>query len=336
MSKTPNIAVIGAMSPIGEALLEQLSLRNFPLQKFIPLAFDDDTDTTVEFSNKHCHVQDIAAFNFANVELVFLCQLDDSYQAVVDRILDAGCRIIELESNLQNAPVVIVGVNDDENIIQQTQHIRSASGLGVVLAQLLKPLANTLGIQSLHFSVLQSVSDKGKSGIDELAMQTTSLLNTRPIKAAVFKQQIAFNVMTDDSEMNATGYTRRELEIIADLEESLFAVAENKISIMPSFIYIPVFYGACVDVHLQLQSGIDLMDFNQAISDNSNVELKSDDELITPVSHAAQMDKIFVSRVRQDLHDKRQFNFWCVTDTIKSGSAINGVQIGEILVKHHL
>lgn len=336
MSKTIDIAVIGAMTPVGEALLEQLSLRNFPLEKLIPLAFESDSDTTVEFANKHLHVQDIAAFNFANVQLVFLCQLDDSYQAVVDRILDAGCRIIELESNLQNAPVLVADMDSDGNSLQQAQHIRSASGLGVVLTQLLKQVTTKIGIQSLHFTVLQSVSDKGKAGIDELAMQTTSLLNTRPIKPSVFKQQIAFNVIADDSELNATGYSRRELDIIADLEDALFNETDTKLSILPSIIHVPVFYGACVDVHLQLNVDADLSDFKQMISGNSNVELKSDDDLVTPVSHAAQMDKIFVSRVRQDRHDSSRFNFWCVTDTIKSGSAINGVQIAEILVKHHL
>ena len=334
MSNNPDIAIVGANTPVAEALLEQLAKRNFPLNKLIPLAFDNDSDTTVEFADKHLHVQDIATFNFSSVKLVFLCQLDDSYQGMVDRILDAGCRIIELESNLQNAPVVDASLLSAESPLDEP-HIRSASGLGVVLTRLLQSLLNT-GIQSVQFTVLQSASDKGKAGIDELAMQTTSLLNTRPIKPVAFKQQIAFNAMTDDSELNATGYTRRELELVDDLQQVLFNDKGLSPGIQPSFIHIPVFYGVCLDVYIQLDNELDLADFEQSISDNPDVELKSEDELVTPVSHAAQMDKIFISRVRKDLHGNSRFNFWCVTDTIKSGSAINGVQIAEILVKHHL
>ncbi len=336
MTNSFDIAIIGASSPIGEAVLEQLAERQVPIGNVIPLAFEDDLDTTVSFANKHLHIQDIAAFNFANVSLVLLCQLDDSYLAIVDRILDANCRVIEIGSNLQHAAVVVAGVSSDAEYLQQNQHIRSASGLGVVLTQLLKPVNDKWGIQSLHFTALQSVSDKGKPGIDELAMQTTSLLNTRPIKPSVFKQQIAFNVMADDSEINATGFTHRELDLREELQDLLFADSDSNVSLMPSLLHVPIFYGVAVDVHLQLKSDVDLHEFEQLIATAENTELKFVDDIISPVSHAAEMDKIFINRVRQDMGNSRQLNFWCVTDIIRSGSAINGVQIIEILVKHHL
>ena len=336
MDHNLDIAIIGATTPVGEALLEQLSLRDFPVGKLIPLAFDDDTDTTIEFADSHLHVQNIATFNFSHVKLVFLCQLDNSYHASVDRILDAGCRIIEMGSNLQNAPVVVADVVSDEAEIGESQHIRSASGLGVVLAQLLASVHTKVGIKEVNFTAMQSVSDKGKAGIDELAVQTTSLLNTRPIKPSVFKKQIAFNVMTDDSDINATGFSVNELDLMDELKQVLTESGASDVSVLASLVHIPVFYGDCVDVHLELDSEMDLDSFEEAISINPNVELKSVDDLITPVSHAAEMDKIFLNRIRKDLSDSRRFNFWCVTDSIKSGSAINGVQIAEILVKHHL
>ena len=340
MNEKLDIAIVGAATPVGEALLEQLLIRNFPIEKLIPLAFendtDEDSDSTVQFGDKHVHIQNIASFNFANVRLVFLCQVDESYQPVVDRILDAGCRIIEIGSNLQNATAVIADVNSDEDVLNQNQHIRSASGLGVVLAQVLKPINDELGIKSLHFTALQSVSDKGKAGIDELAMQTTSLLNTRPIKSSVFKQQISFNVMPDDSDINVTGYTRRERDLIDELEYFLFDNGSTNTSILGSMVHIPVFYGVSVDMYLELNSETDLHSIKKLISSCSSVEIKPIDEIISPVSHAAEMDKIFINRIRQDPQDPKRLNFWCVTDTIKSGSAINGVQIAEILVKHHL
>ncbi len=336
MTNSFDIAIIGASSPLGEAVLEQLAERGVPLGNLIPLAFDDSLATTVSFAGKNLHMQDIAAFNFATVSVVLLCQLDASYQAIVDRILDADCRVIEMGSNLQNAAVLVADVNSDAEHLQQNQHVRSASGLAVVLTQLLKPVNDKWGIQSLHFTALQSVSDKGKQGIDELAMQTTHLLNTRPIKPAVFKQQIAFNVMPDDSEINATGFTLRELDLRSELQELLFTDKESKVSLMPSLLHVPVFYGVAIDVHLELKSDVDLDEFEQIIAKSENVELKFVDDMLSPVSHAAEMDKIFINRVRQDASNFRQLNFWCVTDTIRSGSAINGVQIAEILVKHHL
>jgi len=336
MSNKIDIAIIGATSPIGEAVLEQLKLRDFPVENLIPLDFEGDEDTTVEFAGKNIHVKNIAEFNFTKVSLVFLCQLDQSYQPMVDRILDANCRLVEIGSNLQNAPTVVADINADDDLLKQNQHIRSASGLAVVLSQLLHQINNNVSIKSLHFTALNSVSDKGKAGIDELAMQTTSLLNTRPIKPSVFRKQIAFNVMTDDGDVNTTGFTTNELDIVDELQTLLFVGNDSNVSVMPTFIHIPVFYGVSTDVHLELDNEMDIAVFESLLSANSNVEIKTEDDLITPVSHAAEMDKIFINRIRQDLHNPRLINFWCVTDTIKSGSAINGVQIAEILVKHHL
>ena len=336
MSKNIDIAMIGSTSPIGEAILELLSDQQFPVNQLIPLAFEDDTENTIEFSGANVHIQNIAEFNFANVDLVFICQLDESYQPIVDRILDANCRLIELGSNLQNAPVVVAGENVDEQILKESQHIRSAEGVVVVLSQLLSNLNKDIGIKSIHFTSLQSVSEKGKAGINELAMQTTDLLNTRPIKPSVFKKQIAFNVISDDSEINMTGFSVNERELMEELHTVLFAGHTDSASIIPSLIHVPVFYGVCLDVHIELKQELELTDVEKFLSGSSNVEMGLIDELITPVSHAADMDKVFVNRIRQDPHNSKIINFLCITDTIKSGSAINGVQIAEILVKHHL
>lgn len=341
MSDNLEIAIMGATTPIGEAVLGQLAECKFAIDKLIPLAFDnemdmDDANTTIRFASKNVHIQNIAEFNFTNVSLVFLCQVDESFQPIVDRILDAGCRIIEIGSNLQNAPAVIANVNSDDEFLKDNQHIRSASGLGVVLSQLLKPISDEYGIKAINFTAMQSVSDKGKAGIDELAMQTTSLLNTRPIEASIFKQQISFNVMPDDSDINVTGYTRRELDLMDELRYFLFDKSNSGASVVGSMVHIPVFYGVSTDVHLELNSDAEVGRVTELISGCSGVEVKPVDEIITPVSHAAEMDKIFVNRLRLDPHDLKRLNFWCVTDTIKSGSAINGVHLAEILVKHHL
>ena len=272
MSENINIAMIGAASPIGEVILEQLAERQFPVEQLIPLGFDDDLDATVEFAGKNVHVQNIAEFNFSKVTLVFLCQVDESFQPIVDRILDANCKLIEVGSNLQNAPAIVADIHCDEPLLKESQHIRSASGLAVVLTHLLNKINIEQGIKSLHFTALNSVSEKGKAGIDELAMQTTNLLNTRPIKPAVFKKQIAFNVMTDDGDVNATGFTMGELEIINELQDLMFESNSNEVSIMPSFIHIPVFYGVSVDINIELEREIDIRTFETIISENSNVE----------------------------------------------------------------
>jgi len=42
-------------------------------------------------------------------------------------------------------------------------------------------------------------------------------------------------------------------------------------------------------------------------------------------------DEVFVGRVRNDLTNPNGLAFWCVSDQIRKGAALNAVQIAEIL-----
>ena len=44
-------------------------------------------------------------------------------------------------------------------------------------------------------------------------------------------------------------------------------------------------------------------------------------------------DEVFIGRIRKDLTDENGLSFWCVSDQIRKGAALNAVQIAEILVE---
>jgi len=50
----------------------------------------------------------------------------------------------------------------------------------------------------------------------------------------------------------------------------------------------------------------------------------------------AGKDEVFVGRVRQDLANPNGLTFWCVSDQIKKGAALNAVQIAEYMIKEGL
>ncbi|WP_370275150.1 Asd/ArgC dimerization domain-containing protein, partial [Pararhodobacter marinus] len=39
----------------------------------------------------------------------------------------------------------------------------------------------------------------------------------------------------------------------------------------------------------------------------------------------------YVSRIRQDVTIENGINFWCVSDNLRKGAALNAVQIAEVL-----
>jgi len=44
-------------------------------------------------------------------------------------------------------------------------------------------------------------------------------------------------------------------------------------------------------------------------------------------------DPVYVGRIRKDLANPNGLTFWCVSDQIKKGAALNAVQIAEYLIR---
>ena len=48
---------------------------------------------------------------------------------------------------------------------------------------------------------------------------------------------------------------------------------------------------------------------------------------------AHDRDDVFVGRIRQDLHRPNALLFWCVSDNLRKGAALNAVQIAEEVLR---
>ena len=65
------------------------------------------------------------------------------------------------------------------------------------------------------------------------------------------------------------------------------------------------------------------------------VDFRVDEGYVTPVE-CAGLDPVYVSRIRRDNTVENGLNFWCVSDNLRKGAALNTVQIAELLIKNHL
>ena len=56
---------------------------------------------------------------------------------------------------------------------------------------------------------------------------------------------------------------------------------------------------------------------------------------ITP-HEAAGEDATYISRIREDATVENGLAFWCVSDNLRKGAALNAIQIAEVLVNRKL
>ena len=65
------------------------------------------------------------------------------------------------------------------------------------------------------------------------------------------------------------------------------------------------------------------------------VDHRQDEGYVTQVECAGE-DATYISRIRKDDTVENGLSFWCVSDNLRKGAALNTVQIAEALVRDHL
>ena len=69
MSEKVNVAIVGATGAVGEALIEILEQRDFPVGQLYLLASERSAGTTLMFRNKPIMVTDLAEFDFSKAQI---------------------------------------------------------------------------------------------------------------------------------------------------------------------------------------------------------------------------------------------------------------------------
>lgn len=85
MSEGWNIAVLGATGAVGEALLETLAERQFPVGEIFALARNDSAGEHLRFGGKSVIVKDAAEFDWTQAQLAFFAMRRRSQCSVCRR-----------------------------------------------------------------------------------------------------------------------------------------------------------------------------------------------------------------------------------------------------------
>jgi aspartate-semialdehyde dehydrogenase len=98
----------------------------------------------------------------------------------------------------------------------------------------------------------------------------------------------------------------------------------------------PVFFGDSLAVSLQTEEPVDLAAVAQRLERQPGIDLVESGDYPTVVGDAVGQDELYVGRLRAGLDDPAELNLWIASDNVRKGSALNAVQIGELLIKHYL
>ena len=338
--KTFDVAVVGATGAVGEAMLEILAERKFPVGQVYPLASERSAGGKVSFGNRELTVGKLSDFDFRKAQIGLFSAGSSVSEEYAPKAGAAGCVVIDNTSRFRyddDVPLVVPEVNPAALAGYKARNIianPNCSTIQMVVA--LKPIHDAVGIERINVATYQAVSGAGRRGIEELAAQTAHLLNGKPVeKGGKFPKQIAFNALPQVDEFQDNGYTREEMKMVWETQKIL----DPAIQVNATCVRVPVFYGHSEAVHIETRDKLSAEKARSLLAKAQGVVVMDERRpggYPTAVTEAAQGDAVYVGRIREDLSHPRGLNLWVVSDNVRKGGALNSVQIAELLVKSYL
>lgn len=337
MNANVNVAIVGATGAVGEALVEILEEREFPVDRLFLLASERSAGKRVQFRGKSLRVELLDEFDFAQAQIGLFSAGGDISKQYAPKAAAAGCVVIDNTSQFRyddDVPLIVPEINPHRIPDHKHRNIianPNCSTIQMVVA--LKPILDAVGIERINVATYQAVSGAGAAAVRELAGQTASLLNGKAVETHVLPTQIAFNAIPHIDQFQANGYTKEEMKMVWETRKIF---EDDAILVNPTCVRVPVFFGHSEAVHIETVTPITAAQARKLLSKAPGVVLRDearDNGYPTAVGDAAGSDAVYVGRIRQDISHPRGLNLWVVSDNVRKGAALNSVQIAERLLQ---
>ncbi len=328
------VAVVGATGNVGREMLNILAERQFPADEVVALASRKSLGTEVSFGDTTLKTKDLDTFDFTGWDMALFAIGSDATKTYAPKAAKAGCVVIDNSSLYRYdpaIPLIVPEVNPDA--IEQYANKNIIANPNCSTAQMvvaLKPLHDRARIKRVVVSTYQSVSGAGKDGIDELWDQTKAIYNpTVEVEPAKFTKQIAFNVIPHIDVFMDDGSTKEEWKMVAETKK----IVDPAIKVTATCVRVPVFVGHSEAVNIETEDFLDEEEARDILRESPGVmvvDKREDGGYTTPIECVGDF-ATFISRIRQDSTIDNGLNFWCVSDNLRKGAALNAVQIAELL-----
>ncbi|WP_068119391.1 aspartate-semialdehyde dehydrogenase [Tropicimonas marinistellae] len=328
------VVVAGATGNVGREMLNILAERQFPVDEIAALASRKSLGTEVSFGDTTVKTKDLDTFDFEGWDMALFAVGSDATKKYAPKAAAAGCVVIDNSSLYRyepDIPLIVPEVNPDAIVHYKNRNIianPNCSTAQMVVA--LKPLHDRARIKRVVVSTYQSVSGAGKEGIDELWNQTKGMyVPGQEVEPSKFQKQIAFNVIPHIDVFMEDGSTKEEWKMIAETKK----IVDPSIKVTATCVRVPVFVGHSEAVNVETEDFLDEDEARDILRESPGilvVDKRESGGYTTPVECVGDY-ATFISRIRQDSTVENGLNFWCVSDNLRKGAALNAVQIAELL-----
>src|SRR3954467_13473012 len=332
------VAVVGATGNVGREMLDILAERRFPADEVVALASRKSIGVEVSFGDKTLKCKALDHYDFSDVDICLMSAGGEVSKEWSPKIGAQGAVVIDNSSAWRmdpDVPLIVPEVNAaaiegfrKKNIIANP----NCSTAQLVVA--LKPLHDAATINRFVVASYQSVAGAGKDGVDELDRQTKAIYSLQEMVQKKFPKRIARHLIPQIDVFMEDGFTKEEWKMMVETKKIL----DPKIKLTAPCVRVPVFIGHSESVNVEFERPITADEARDVLRSAPGVVVVDRREpggYVTP-HEAAGEDATYVSRIREDFTVENGLAFWCVSDNLRKGAALNAVQIAESLVNRGL
>src|ERR1700750_985851 len=332
------VAVVGATGNVGREMLNILDERKFPADEVVVLASRRSVGVEVSYGDRTLKIKALEHYDFSDVDICLMSAGGAVSKEWSPKIGAAGAVVIDNSSAWRmdpDVPLIVPEVNADatagftkKNIIANP----NCSTAQLVVA--LKPLHDKATIKRVVVSTYQSVSGAGKDGMDELFSQTKAVYANDELIAKKFPKRIAFNVIPHIDVFMEDGYTKEEWKMMMESKKIL----DPKIRLPATCARGPFCAGHTEAVNIKFENPISPDEAREILRRAPGclvIDKHEPGGYVTPYEAAGE-DATSISRIRADATVDNGLVLWCVSDNLRTGAALNAVQIAECLINRKL
>jgi len=333
--KKYKLALVGTDSLQAQELKRALETQRFPVAgiEFFDPEVKEEFSKLTDFGDEPKVIHGLAEGALEGKDLVFLAADKTTNSRIAREAQKLAFRAVILGDALDgrgDVPPVVVGVNDDLLALTRPWVASSPHPVTVILSHLLKSIVARLGIVKAIAFVLQPASALGGSGIDELASQSVSLLSGAPLPTDVFKQQMAFNLLSHTEKPRSDGFSPTEKRLVSEVRRVL---DRPDLPLSLSVVQASLFHTYAIMCYLELEKDIDIPGLEALWLESPYLKRTASDEpcSVSCISVTGK-DEVFIGQIKKEGAIPRSFWVWAVADNLTRGSALNAIGIGRRLL----
>lgn len=328
-----NVGIVGATGMVGEVFLQLLEERQFPVKSLKLFASDRSKGQTRKFRGQDIEIDVPSREGFRGLDLVFFSSGDDISKEWAPVAVEEGAVAVDNSAAFRM---------DDSKLLvvpEVNGHLLPKAGTPALIANpncstiqlvvALNPLRKDFGLESVHVATYQAVSGAGRAGQEELEAQTRAWSGGgNPPSPQTFPHPIAMNAIPQIGGFQANGFCSEELKIMRETKKIL---GDSSFRVSAFTVRIPAWNSHSEAAWIRLKKDATREDVLASLSRQQGLVIEDEpSRSVYPLATSYDgKNPVAVGRIHQDLEDPRTWLMWIVSDNLRKGAALNGIQIAE-------